>query len=534
LHRRTIDIVIASQNSDLAAMLTPMPMPEGFTLSLSVTPSLDPKEVPVCDLLIHDLGDPATGLIENLSAPAALVLCLDAAELALISESACQSLADIWPKPFSAELIRFRCQKLVRQLIRDRKYYLSQKYLDTLINSVPDLIWFKRLDGIHVKVNDRFCATVNKARQDVEGFDHYHIWSIPKEVYENSDYVCLDTDSIVIQSQQPGVFDETVAGQQGMRQLKTYKSPIFDDRGKLIGTVGVAQDVTELRNTDAKLELILRTMPFAVMITDAEGQVISVNPKFEEYFHVLQEEILGQPFPIREAFAASAPNPPNLLYYEPDRELGLSHNHSELILEIHQEPIYDFFANFVGTLSIFRDVTMERGFRDQLRKIAFTDQLTGLYTRRYLYENIHPATTADGISLLYIDLDNFKLINDTFGHHFGDRILKKTGKLLQTLCPDDICVRMGGDEFLVAVPGKTSVDRLVDKANALINTIREHFPGTTSMQPLSVSIGIATVSGDSKVQLEDLLRKSDIALYRAKNRGKQQCVVYTIDLENDL
>jgi diguanylate cyclase (GGDEF)-like protein len=92
---------------------------------------------------------------------------------------------------------------------------------------------------------------------------------------------------------------------------------------------------------------------------------------------------------------------------------------------------------------------------------------------------------------------------------------------------------MGGDEFLVAVPGKTSVDRLVDKANSLIKTIREHFPGSATLQPLSVSIGIATVSGDSKVQLEDLLRKSDIALYRAKNSGKQQCVVYTLDLEDE-
>ena len=533
MHRRNIDIVIASQSADLTSILATIPMPEGFTLSLSTTGSLDPKELPVCDILIHDLSNPAAALNEKLSSHAALVLCLEAADLSLFSESARQSLADIWPKPFSAEMIRFRCQKLIRQLIQDRKYFLSQKYLDTLINSVPDLIWFKRLDGIHVKVNEGFCAAVNKKRQEIEGYDHYHIWSIPKEVYENSDYVCLDTDSVVIQSQQPGVFDETVAGQQGMRQLKTYKSPVFDDYGELIGTVGVAQDVTELRNTDAKLELILRTMPFAVMVTDADEQVISVNPKFEEYFHVIQEELIGQPFSIREAYATSAPNPSNLLYYEPDHELGLSHNRSELILEIHKESIFDFFANFVGTLNIFRDVTIERGFHDQLRKIAYTDQLTGLYTRRYLYENIDPATITDGISLLYIDLDNFKLINDTFGHHFGDKILKKTGKLLQQLCTSDICVRMGGDEFLIAIPGKTSVDRLVDKANSLIQTIRDHFPGTASMQPLSVSIGIATVSGDSKVHLEDLLRKSDIALYRAKNQGKQQCVVYTIDLEND-
>ena len=68
MHRRKIDIVIASQSGDLAAILTPMPMPEGFTLSLSAIGSLDPKECPVCDLLIHDLGDPAPGMIEKLSA----------------------------------------------------------------------------------------------------------------------------------------------------------------------------------------------------------------------------------------------------------------------------------------------------------------------------------------------------------------------------------------------------------------------------------------------------------------------------------
>ena len=530
---RKVNVVIASACAQLSAILTAAPTTDDLQMSISSTDRLTQIDPYACDLLIHDLGQPAAESLSRLFPQTLLVLCLEGTELAQLTEPARQTLADIWPKPCEPELIRFRFRKLLNQLILSRKYALGKNYLDTMINSVPDLIWFKRLDGIHVKVNDAFCATVHKDRQDVEGHDHYHIWSIPKEVYENSDYVCLDTDSVVIASRQPGVFDETVAGQQGMRQLKTYKSPIFDERGELIGTVGVAQDVTEFRNTDAKLELILRTMPFAVMVTDADEQVISVNPKFEEYFQVVQEEVVGHPYPIREAYADSAANPPNLLYYETDRELGLSHNRSELILEIHKEPIYDFFANFVGTLTIFRDVTMERGFRDQLRKIAYTDQLTCLYTRRYLYENIDPITTADGISLLYIDLDNFKLINDTFGHHVGDRILKKTGKLLQMLCPDDICVRMGGDEFLVAVPGKTSVNRLIDRANSLIKTIREHFPGTASMQPLSISIGIATVSGDSKVQLEDLLRKSDIALYRAKNRGKQQCVVYTLDLENE-
>jgi PAS domain S-box-containing protein len=377
---RKVNVVIVSASAQLSATLAAAPTPGDLQVSFSSTDRLTQIDPRACDLLIYDLDQPAAETLFRLVPQALLVLCLDGAELARLTEPARETLADIWLKPFDGELIRFRFRKLLDQLILNRKYALGKNYLDTMINSVPDLIWFKRLDGIHVKVNDSFCATVRKDRHDVEGHDHYHIWSIPKEVYENSDYVCLDTDSVVIASRQRGVFDETVAGQQGMRQLKTYKSPIFDERGELIGTVGVAQDVTEFRNTDAKLELILRTMPFAVMVTDADEQVISVNPKFEEYFHVVQEELVGRPFPIREAFAAAAANPPNLLYYEPDRELGLSHNRSELILEIHTEPIYDFFANFVGTLHIFRNVTMERGFQAQLKKIAYTDQLTGLCT----------------------------------------------------------------------------------------------------------------------------------------------------------
>ena len=532
MHRRTIDIIIASQTTDLALMLATVPTPEGFQLSFHSTDRLDACNFQSCDILIQDCETPAPDMLRKSFPRAAFVSCLDSVQLSQLQPAAREDLADIWLKPFNTELIRFQLAKLIHHLILERKFSLNQTYLDTLINSVPDLIWFKRLDGIHVKVNDGFCSVVHKDRLDVEGHDHYHIWNIPKEVYENSDYVCLDTDSVVIQSRQAGVFDETVAAEQGMRQLKTYKSPILDDRGELVGTVGVAHDVTELKNTDAKLELILRTMPFAVMITDLAGKVLTINPKFEEYFEVTQEELIGQPYPLCEAFAANAAQPQNIIYYEPDSEIGLLHNQSELILEIHKESIYDFFANFVGTLHIFRDVTMERGFQARLKTIAYTDQLTGLYTRRYLYENVKPNMSSDSISLLYIDLDNFKLINDSYGHHFGDKILKKTGKLLQTLCPDDICVRMGGDEFLIAIIGQTSIEELTEKANGIIRSLKDHFPGTALLQPLSVSIGIANMSGGSNVKLDELLRKSDMALYQAKNCGKQQCVVYTLDLEN--
>lgn len=534
MHRRTIDIVIAGQAEQLASILSEVHAPEGYRFTFSTIISPDPKKLPDCDIFILNHDNPSPLDVPSQDRQPLLVLCLDIACFSQLPESMRERLADFWPQPFSAEMIRFRFQKLVGQLIEERKFRLNQNYLDTLIDSVPDLIWFKRLDGIHVKVNTGFCQAVYKDRKDIEGFDHYHIWGIPKEVYENSDYVCLDTDSIVIESKQPGVFDETVAGHQGMRQLKTYKSPLFDERGELIGTVGIAQDVTELKNTDAKLELILRTMPFAVMITDLSGQVLTLNQKFEEYFQVNQTDLAGKPYPIREATPGTPANPPHLLYLDQENGLGLLCQNKELILDFHTEPIYDYFNNFVGTLHIFRNVTMERGLQNQLRQIAYTDQLTGLFTRRHLFENIGAKMTNSDISLLYIDLDNFKLINDSFGHHYGDMVLKKVGRLLQQFFPNDACVRMGGDEFLIVLLGKSEIEALKEIAEQLIQTFKFHFPGNTAIQPLSVSVGIAAMAGDTPVNFDELLRKSDLALYRAKNCGKEHCVVYTLELEKEL
>ena len=532
MYRRNIDVVIASRSENLAQLIADAP--KGKEISITVTHA-DAEMLnnhPNCDIFICDFDQLELDGVEKANAGSAVVLCLNKNQLERLPTSLMVNIADIWIHPFSPELICFRYQKLIQKILLERKFNLNQTYLDTLINSVPDLIWFKRLDGIHVKVNDSFCSTVQKERQDVEGYDHYHIWSIPEDIYENSDYVCLDTDSIVIQSKEPGVFDETVAEPQGMRQLKTYKSPIFDVCGELIGTVGVAQDVTELKNTDAKLDIILRTMPFAVMITDKAKNVLMVNQKFEEYFQVSSADLAGQHYPIREASPEFSANPSNLLYCDQETGIGLLCNGKERILDFHSEPINDFFGNFVGTLNIFRDVTVERELQDQLKQIAYRDQLTGLFTRRYLFEDIREKMIDADISMLYIDLDNFKMINDTLGHHYGDMVLKKSGRIMKELFPNNACIRMGGDEFVIVILGKHRIEELQERAEQLIQKFKCHFPGTSELQALSVSIGIAKMTVTNPVQFDELLRKSDSALYKAKICGKAHCVVHTLDLES--
>lgn len=533
MYNRKINIAILSETAYLENMLLKANISNEFLLSFkTINPSaqIDANNI---DILIDDSYNSFLDTIQTLNNNLLIILCVNTLQLAAITKAVEDKVEDIWLKPFETKMIQFQFQKLIRHVILKRKYRLSQIYLDTLINNLPDLIWFKHLNGKHLKVNNEFCYTVGKTKQNIEGYDHYHIWNIDKEEYEKSEYVCLDTDSIVIQSKKPGIFDEKVEGQRGMRQLKTYKSPIIDDRGELIGTVGVAQDVTELKNIDTTLELILNTVPFAIMVKGLDDCVLNINRKFEDFFQINKEDIIGKPYHIYETLTTNAANPSNLPFYEHDKEIRLQHNDTEIILKIGKEPLYDFFGNLVGILYIYREVTVERSFEEQLKILAYTDQLTGLFTRRYLYEYIGETITVPGINLLYIDLDNFKQINDTYGHHCGDKILKDIGSILQESFPDDICVRMGGDEFLIVIIGRSSIVDLKKQSNTLLQTIKTRFSIFPTEQQFSVSIGIATFEGNSPIPLDELLKKSDIALYEAKNNGKKQYVVYTPTLENN-
>ena len=114
-----------------------------------------------------------------------------------------------------------------------------------------------------------------------------------KEEYEQGEYICLESEEIVLQEKKTCIFDEKVKTKHGMRQFKTYKSPIFDDNEQLIGTVGIAHDVTDLENMGAELEVILRNLPFAVLLTNEAGKIINANDICSQYFTEGKEALIN-------------------------------------------------------------------------------------------------------------------------------------------------------------------------------------------------------------------------------------------------
>lgn len=484
-----------------------------------------------CDVVIIDL--PIDNNLKDLYSlcreDVVLVLCADSDLLSTLHQEDYGLLADVWIKPFTADFVAFQWQKLLSVQKLKKDYQLNQNYLNTAINSIPDLIWFKDIRGSHIKVNDAFCHAVGKTKQDVEGRGHYYIWDLKQEEYEKGEYVCLETEEIVLKERKTCLFDEKVMSKHGLRQFKTYKSPLFDDNQEIIGTVGIAHDVTDLENIVTELEIILRSMPFAILIKNYEDRIINANDKFELYFNIKKEEILGKDY---GSWKKTALLDISEINDEGDSKATLYTNSEKRILEIHEEPIFDVFSNLVGQICICRDVTTERTLEHQILRNSNTDFMTGLYNRRYFYEYINKYRGANPLSLIYVDLDYFKKVNDTYGHQAGDEALIATAGLLNKCFSDAFISRLGGDEFLITFIGEYSLEYLKERATLLLNEMHKTFRANEQFRILTASIGIAQ-SDNPQVKIDTLIQQSDIALYEAKQRGRAQYCIYTPELKDN-
>ena len=429
MYRCKLDIRIFSEDPLLLADVRNIAPLERFEHDVSGYRSFSPEAVRGSDIIVLDLPvAERPEAVRALCKPGAiLVFCMEAEAFAVLRTPSLEAADDIWVKPFHRDFGAVRFKKILAGIKHRKDSRLTQTYLDTIIDSIPDLIWFKDVKGSHLKVNNGFCHAVGKKKEDVQGRGHYYIWDLKKEEYEQGEYICLESDEIVLEERRTCLFDEMVKSKQGMRQFKTYKSPLFDDDGTILGTVGIAHDVTDLANMGAELEIFLRNMPFAILISGNDGRIINVNAKFEEYFAAKEKNIVGKPYEewkhvIQKSLCKT--------YGEGHFEIRLHGDGEERILEFHEEPIFDVFRNRVGQFCFCRDVTIERTFEHQIWISANTDALTGLYNRRFFYEYMNENRKENQLSLLYVDLDDFKKVNDAHGHHIGDGALYLAAALL--------------------------------------------------------------------------------------------------------
>ena len=201
-------------------------------------------------------------------------------ELILSLKEELSEIRDIWTLPMSDEEVEFRFLRWQQTCKMSKDYWQVNHYLDATINNIPDLIWYKDKDGVHEKVNNSFCRSVNKSKEQVEGQRHAYIWDV-----EEDDPACIESEREVMTKKITCVSEETIQTGDGTRILTTYKSPLYNLDGNVMGTVGIGIDITqerayerELTKKSRTLELIFTAMDCGVMCHTIDGErILSVN-----------------------------------------------------------------------------------------------------------------------------------------------------------------------------------------------------------------------------------------------------------------
>jgi len=291
-----------------------------------------------------------------------------------------------------------------------------------------------------------------------------------------------------------------------------------------------------LRESEARYRAVTQTANDAIITADDEGIIVSWNQGAEKMFGYSEAEISGRPMiqllPDRyhDQYLANvsqlrAGRKMKIIGKTVDME-GLRKDTSKFPLELSlaqwETPEGRFYT------VIIRDITERKRYQENLEYFAVHDTLTGLLNRRSLEDllnrTIARAKRGAKSSLLYMDLDNFKDVNDTVGHSAGDEVLINLTNLIKAkLRTEDTVFRLGGDEFAVLLEGMDSREALTAAERLRLVVEKHPFEQGGRLFPMSLSIGLIEIEGT--LTTGELLSQADAAMYRAKAQGKNQVVV---------
>lgn len=409
----------------------------------------------------------------------------------------------------------------------------------TLLNTLPDLIWLKDLEGTYLRCNHRFEHFFGTLEADIIGKTDYDF--VNKEL---ADFF-RQNDLIAIENNHPSINEEKVRfNSDGHYEvLETTKVPLRNAKGEVIGVMGIGHNITEQKKTASHLQLAASVFTHAregIMITDPTGSIIEVNDTFCHITGYSREEIIGE----NPRFLKSGHQTPGFYNSMWESLLENKHWHGELWNrrkngEVFAElitisAVCDTNGIIQSYVALFTDITPMKEHQQQLEHIAHYDALTNLPNRSLLADRLEQAIARSerhhqSVAVAYLDIDGFKLINDTHGHDRGDDLLTTLSHHMKAaLREGDTLARIGGDEFVAVLADLKKVTdcepvlkRLLQAASTpiIINDITLH---------ASASIGV-TIYPQDGVDADQLVRHADQAMYIAKQSGKNRYHIFDVN-----
>lgn len=429
------------------------------------------------------------------------------------------------------------------QDISDRKKTekaLRQKegYQRALIDSFPFEVWLKDTESHFLAVNQKFCDTFKSpSKEYLVGKTDFDITS-PElaESYRKDD---LD----VMSSRQNKMIEEVVKDPLNTKWVETYKAPVIDETGALLGTVGFFRDITDRKIAEAELRIaaIAFESQEGMIITDASSTILKINQAFTRITGFTEQEAIGQKMKLLKSGVHDA------LFYKNMWESihNLGSWQGEIWNRRKNGEVYpewltitavnnkdEVTTHYVGSMI---DITTRKAIEQQVQHLAHHDPLTDLPNRALLKDRLHQALAqarrdSEMLAIMYLDLDDFKPVNDSLGHDVGDMLLKEVAIRLLTCVKreSDTVSRVGGDEFVILITGIERTNDAEIVAQNILNSLNQSFNIGEHNVNISTSIGIASYP-KLGTDAASLMKNADNAMYQAKSAGRNCFKVATGD-----
>jgi len=413
-------------------------------------------------------------------------------------------------------------------------------------NKLQDNLHFmyRFLDNIPfpVFVNNAECAYLacNQAFEELLGVRREQLLGMTAREcgHDGLDFSICDNPIDLNSGKGPQAIETTILSADGkVRDIICSRSVYRNPDGAIGGIIGSIFDITGHKHTKGLLDnlkflqVLIDTIPCSIFYKDTKGMYLGCNKAFEEYMNRPRQEIIGKTdYDLVPKSVADK-------YCRADQELlGKRGIHAyEASIQYADGTRHEVICNKAvflnpdgtagGLVGSILDITDRKRFEEQLMYQANHDSLTGLPNRNLLNDRLNHALAYEDrhkelLAVMLIDLDNFKVINDTMGHSSGDLLLLEVAKRLQSCVRQyDTVARLGGDEFVLLLTDVEHIQSLAKISDKILSLFKESFLVAGHEIFVTTSIGIATFPADG-VTADALLKNADTAMYHAKQLGR--------------
>ena len=441
------------------------------------------------------------------------------------------------------------CFIAIKQDITERKraeeeLYRSRQMLQSTLDTIPQRVFWKDRNSTYLGCNRAFAtdAGLNNPAEIIGKSDFELVWSGTAETYRADDKLVMEKGSAKLN------FDEAQSRPDGrLVWLRTNKLPLHDREGKVTGVIGTYEDITErkqaeqaLRTSEKRYRLLFERNMAGVFRTTLGGRLLECNHAAARMLgYDSPEEVLARPVTSlhhaasdREAFLRKLKSEKSLT----NHEMKLRRKNGDSTWVIGNISLVDDNSGvgeiIEGTLV---DITERKVAEERVQFLAYYDALTGLPNRTLLQDRLTKALASARrqeckVALLFLDLDGFKTINDSFGHSVGDLLLEVVAERLRRFAREqDTVARVGGDEFLIVLTAVKDVCDAAVAAERIMNAVTTACVIQGRSLSINCSIGIS-IFPEHGADGETLIKNADTAMYCAKDGGRNNFQFFTADM----